>query len=64
MSDSEAPLTPMERLVIAALYANLTSLDVLPPQQHPEGGMNMQVAQSHILVSYPKSHNLSHNGAE
>ncbi|WP_078314907.1 hypothetical protein [Mycobacterium sp. D16Q16] len=64
MSETEPPLTPVERLTIAAVYARLTSLDVLPPQQHPEGGMNMQVAQSHILVSYPKSHNLSHNGAE
>lgn len=63
MSDSEAPLTPMERLVIAALYANLTSLDVLHPQQHPEDGMNMQVGQSHISVSHPKSHNPSHQEA-
>lgn len=75
MSDSEAPLSPEERLLLASLYARLTAVtpsprlrlgsgltskDVLHPRQHPEGGMNVQVAQSHILVSYPKSHNPSH----
>lgn len=60
MSETEAPLTPVERLVIAALYASLTSKEVLHPRQHSEGGMNTQVAQSHILVSHPKSHNQSH----
>ncbi|KRQ26411.1 hypothetical protein AOT83_19090 [Mycobacteroides sp. H001] len=75
MSDSEAPLTPMERLVIAALYARLTvvtpwldsgltSKDVLRPQQHTEDGMNQQVERSHISVSHSMSHNQSHNGAE
>lgn len=63
MSDTEPPLTPDERLVIAALYLRLTSKDVLHPQQHPEDGMNQQVAQSHFLVSHPLSHNLSHLGA-
>ncbi|SLI45305.1 Uncharacterised protein [Mycobacteroides abscessus subsp. massiliense] len=60
MSDSEAPLTPGERLLIVGLYARLTSKEVLHPRQHSEGGMNTQVAQSHILVSHPKSHNQSH----
>lgn len=64
MSDSEAPLTPIERLVITALYLRLTSKDVLHPRQHPEGGMNQQVGASHILVSHPLSHNQSHGGAE
>ncbi|SID67008.1 Uncharacterised protein [Mycobacteroides abscessus subsp. abscessus] len=78
MSDSEVPLTPIERLAVAALYARLTaatpssrlrldsgltSKDVLHPRQHPEDGMNTQVAQSHILVSHPKSHNQSHQEA-
>lgn len=60
MSETEAPLTSMERVLIVSLYARLTSLDVLHPRQHPERGMNMQVARSHILVSHPKSHNQSH----
>lgn len=75
MPDSEAPLTPFERLTIAAVYARLTAVtpssrlrldsgltskDVLHPRQHPEDGMNQQVEVSHILVSHPKSHNLSH----
>ncbi|SKF72982.1 Uncharacterised protein [Mycobacteroides abscessus subsp. abscessus] len=60
MSDSEAPLTPDERLLLASLYLRLTSKDVLHPRQHPEDGMNQQVEVSHILVSHPKSHNLSH----
>ncbi|SHX82251.1 Uncharacterised protein [Mycobacteroides abscessus subsp. abscessus] len=60
MSETEAPLTPVERLVIAALYASLTSKDVLHPRQHPEDGMNRQVARSHILVSHALSHNQSH----
>ncbi|CPS25509.1 Uncharacterised protein [Mycobacteroides abscessus subsp. abscessus] len=64
MSDSEAPLTPVERLTIAAVYARLTSKDVLHPRQHPEDGLNRQVARSHILVSHPKSRNPSHGGAE
>ncbi len=64
MSDSEAPLTPIERLVITALYLRLTSKDVLHPRQHHGGGMNPQVAQSHISVSHPLSHNPSHGGAE
>lgn len=63
MSDSEAPLTPFERLTIAAVYLRLTSKDVLHPRQHPERGMNMQVARCHILVSHPKSQNQSHLGA-
>ncbi|SLI38635.1 Uncharacterised protein [Mycobacteroides abscessus subsp. massiliense] len=63
MPDSEAALTPAERLVLAALYTRLTSLDVLHPQQHPEDGMNMQVGQSHISVSHLKSHNPSHQEA-
>lgn len=63
MPDSEAPLTSIERLAIVALYLRLTSLDVLHPQQHPEDGMNMQVGQSHISVSHPKSHNPSHQEA-
>lgn len=64
MSDSEAPLTPFERLTIVGLYARLTSKDVLHPRQHPRGEENKQVEVSHILVSHPKSHNLSHGGAE
>lgn len=75
MSETEAPLTPVERLLIAAVYARLTAVtpsarlrldsgltskDVLPPRQHPNVGMNRQVAQSHISVSHPKSHNQSH----
>ncbi|SIB99352.1 Uncharacterised protein [Mycobacteroides abscessus subsp. abscessus] len=64
MSDSEAPLTPIERLVITALYLRLTSKDVLRPRQHPNGGMNQQVRQSHISVSHSLSHNPSHGGAE
>ncbi len=63
MSDSEASLTPFERLLIVGLYARLTSKDVLHPRQHPEGGMNQQVAQSHISVSIRQSHNQSHGEA-
>lgn len=63
MSDAEPPLTPVERLTIAALYANLTSLDVLHPLQHPDSEKNKQVGRSHILVSHPKSHNQSHQEA-
>lgn len=79
MSDSEASLTPFERLLIVGLYARLTAVtpssrlrldsgltskDVLHPRQHPEDGLNRQVARSHILVSHPKSRNPSHGGAE
>lgn len=63
MSDSEPPLTPVERLLIAALYAHLTSKEVLHQRQHPEGGMNTQVGKSHISVSHSKSHNQSHGEA-
>lgn len=59
MPDSEAPLTPGERLLLTAVYARLTSLDVLPPRQHPRGEENSQVGQSHILVSHHLSHNMS-----
>lgn len=60
MSDSEAPLTPIERLVITALYLRLTSKDVLRPRQHPDSEKNRQVEQSHISVSHHLSHNQSH----
>lgn len=63
MPDAEAPLSPVERLVIASLYASLTSLDVLHPRQHPDSEKNRQVEQSHILVSVPQSHNMSHQDA-
>ncbi|SIA11195.1 Uncharacterised protein [Mycobacteroides abscessus subsp. abscessus] len=63
MLDSEAPLSPVERLLLAAVYARLTSLDVLHPRQHPNGRMNRQVGQSHILVSHRQSHNMSHGSA-
>lgn len=64
MLESEPPLSPVERLMLASLYLRLTSKDVLHPRQHPEDGTNQQVAQSHILVSHPLSHNPSHGGAE
>ncbi|RIS81273.1 hypothetical protein D2E44_14535 [Mycobacteroides abscessus] len=60
MSDSEAPLTPDERLMLVGLYARLTSKDVLHPRQHNAGNAKKQVVQSHILVSHPMSHNSSH----
>lgn len=60
MHEDEPPLSPVERLVIAALYARLTSLDVLHPRQHPRDDENSLVGGSHILVSVPQSHNLSH----
>lgn len=60
MSDVEPPLTPDERLLLAAVYARLTSLDVLHPRQHPDIEKNKQVGQSHILVSHHLSHNQSH----
>lgn len=60
MLDAEPPLTPEERLLVVSLYAGLTSKDVLHPRQHPNGGMNEQVGRSHILVSVPQSHNMSH----
>ncbi|RIU06945.1 hypothetical protein D2F01_22725 [Mycobacteroides abscessus] len=78
MSDSEAPLTPIERLVITALYARLTAVtpssrlrldsgltskDVLHPRQRPRGEENKQVAQSHISVSIRQAHNQSHQEA-
>lgn len=78
MPDIEPPLTPEERLVIAALYARLTAVtpspplrldsgltskDVLPPRQRPQGEENKQVGQSHILVLVPQSHNMSHQEA-
>lgn len=59
MSDVEPPLTVEERLLLASVYLRLTSKDVLHQRQHPEGGMNMQVGESHILVSHLLSHNLS-----
>ncbi|CPS18120.1 Uncharacterised protein [Mycobacteroides abscessus subsp. abscessus] len=63
MSDSGASLTPDERLLLAAVYVRLTSLDVLHPRQHPDSEKNRQVGQSHILVSIPQSHNMSHGEA-
>lgn len=60
MTESEAPLSPVERLVLASVYLRLTSLDVLQPRQHPDSEKNKQVGQSHILVSVPQSHNMSH----
>ncbi|MBN7314768.1 hypothetical protein [Mycobacteroides abscessus] len=60
MLEDEAPLTPDERLAIAALYLRLTSLDVLHPRQHPDIEKNKQAGQSHILVSHHLSHNQSH----
>ncbi|SLJ15114.1 Uncharacterised protein [Mycobacteroides abscessus subsp. abscessus] len=60
MSDSEASLTPDERLLLAAVYVRLTSLDVLQPRQHPDSEKNWQVERSHILVSVSQSHNQSH----
>ncbi|BBZ83328.1 hypothetical protein MABM_32440 [Mycobacteroides abscessus] len=75
MSEDGPSLTTGERLVIAALYARLTAVtpssrlrldsgltskDVLHPRQHPEGRLNQQVAQSHILVSHALLHNQSH----
>ncbi|MBE5454113.1 hypothetical protein E3G52_000986 [Mycobacteroides abscessus] len=64
MLETELPLTPEERLTIAALYLRLTSKDVLHPRQHPEGGRNTHVGESHILVSHVVSHNQSHGGVE
>lgn len=64
MCEDEPPLAAEERLVIAALYMRLASKDVLHARQHPEGGMNRQVAQSHISVSYSLSHSQSHGGVE
>ncbi len=63
MLDSEAPLSPVERLLLAAVYARLTSLDVLHPRQHTDSEKNGQVGQSHILVSHHLSHNTSHQEA-
>lgn len=63
MSDIEPPLTVEERLLLASVYTRLTSKDVLHPRQHPERGMNMQVGESHILVSHALLHNLSHQEA-
>lgn len=60
MSDSEAPLSPDERLVLAAVYACLTSKDVLPTRQHPRGEGNKQVGESHISVSHHLSQNQYH----
>lgn len=75
MNEAEPPLSPVERLVIAALYARLTvvtpsprlrldsgltSKDVLHPRQHNAGNAKRQVGQSHILVSHTLSHNSSH----
>ncbi|MBN7483725.1 hypothetical protein [Mycobacteroides abscessus] len=62
-AEDEAPLTAEERLLLASVYLRLTSKDVLPPRQHPQGEENKQVAQSHILVSVSQSHNQSHGGA-
>lgn len=63
MSETEAPLTSMERVLIVSLYARLTSLDVLHPRQRPDSEKNQQVARSHISVSHPLSHNQSHQEA-
>lgn len=60
MCEDEPPLTPGERLLLTAVYARLTSLDVLHPRQHPRDDENSLVGGSHILVSVPQSHNLSH----
>lgn len=75
MPESEAPLSPEERLVIASLYvrltavtpssrlrldSGLTSKDVLHPRQHNAGNAKQQVGQSRILVSHSMSHNQSH----
>ncbi|RIS83878.1 hypothetical protein D2E44_12195 [Mycobacteroides abscessus] len=62
-AEDEAPLSPVERLLLASLYHRLTSLDVLPPRQHPDSEKNRQVGQSHILVSHHLSHNTSHQEA-
>lgn len=59
MLEDEAPLTPVERLLLASVYLRLTSKDVLPTRQHPQGEENGQVGQSHILVSHHLSHNMS-----
>lgn len=59
-AEDEAPLTAEERLLLASVYLRLTSKDVLHLRQHPNGGMNEQVGRSHILVSVPQSHNMSH----
>lgn len=63
MPDSEAPLSPVERMVLASVYLRLTSKDVLPPRQHPDSEKNGQVERSHILVSHSLSHNQSHGSA-
>lgn len=55
----EPSLIPEERLLIASLYASLTSKDVLHPRQHNAGNGKQQVGQSHILVSHTLSHNQS-----
>lgn len=60
MSDIEAPLTAEERLLLAAVYARLTSLDVSHPRQSPRDEENSLVGGSHILVSHHLSHNQSH----
>lgn len=60
MPDSEAPLSPVERMVLASVYLRLTSKDVLPPRQHPDSEKNSQVGGSHISVSHHLSHNQSH----
>ncbi|CPW83120.1 Uncharacterised protein [Mycobacteroides abscessus subsp. abscessus] len=63
MLEDEAPLTPDERLLVASLYASLTSKDVLRPRQHNAGNAKRQVERSHILVSHSLSHNQSHRGS-
>ncbi len=60
MLESEPPLSPVERLMLASLYLRLTSKDVLPQRQHPDSEKNGQVGQSHISVSHHLSQNQYH----
>lgn len=62
-AEDETPLTAEERLLLASVYLRLTSKDVLHPRQHPDSEKNGQVGRSHISVSYPMSHNMSHWGS-
>lgn len=59
-AEDEAPLSPVERLLLASLYHRLTSLDVLHPRQSPRDEENSLVGGSHILVSHHLSHKQSH----
>lgn len=57
MPESEAPLTPVERLTIAAFYANLTM-----SQNRPSPGQLVSETPCYADLNIRRPETLSHNG--